>query len=689
MNRSNGPDRQSPVAPPETYDQLDARSANVIRGLVMDAIQQAGVGHPGMPMGMADVATVLWTRFLRHDPAHPRWFNRDRFVLSAGHGAMLLYSVLHLSGYDLPLEQLKRHRQLHSLTPGHPELGRTPGVEVTTGPLGQGFANAAGMALAEELLAATFNRPGFPIVDHITYCIAGDGDMQEGITHEAASLAGHLGLGKLVCLYDDNRMTIDGPTAISFTENTLLRFEAYGWHVQRVDGYDMPAIDAALRAARADASRPSLIACRTVLGYGSPNKQNTHEAHGTPLGADEVRLTKLALGMPADQTFWIPEEVETRWRSALALGRRRQAEWDALVARYSLAHPELAAAFGRALEGTLPDGWDTALPSWNPGEALAPRTASARVLEAIAPVIPTLIGGSADLSTSNGTRPSSAVDVSRGDFRGRYLHYGVREHAMAGIMTGMALHGGTIPYGGTYLAFSDFMRPAVRVAAMMGAPVIYVWTHDSVSVGEDGPTHQPVEQIASLRCIPNLVVFRPADANEAVAAWRYALTHRDRPVALVLAKQALPVLPGTLEERAAAVARGAYVIADAAEGPADVILIATGSEVSAAVAARDLLTDRGVRTRVVSMPSWELFQEQDATYREGVLPADVAARVSVEAGVTHGWERYAGPAGAMIGIDRYGESGKGSDVMTYLGITPEHIVTEALRVLEAASRGAR
>ena len=451
----------------------------------------------------------------------------------------------------------------------------------------------------------------------------------------------------------------------------------------------MPAIDSALRAAGADSNRPSLIACRTLIGYGSPNKQDTHEAHGSPLGPEEVQLTKLALGMPADRTFWIPEEVEIRWRSALALGRRWKAEWEELIARYSLAHPEPAAAFRRALEGKLPDGWDAALPSWNPGEALAPRTASAQVLETIAPGIPTLVGGSADLSASNGTRPSSAVDVRRGDFRGRYIRYGIREHAMAGIMTGMALHGGVIPYGGTYLAFSDYMRPAVRVAAMMGAPVIYVWTHDSVSVGEDGPTHQRVEQIASLRCVPDLVVFRPADANETVGAWRYALTHRERPVALVHARQVLPVLPSTTEAGATAVTRGAYVVADAAGGPPDVIVIATGSEVSVAIAARDLLTGRGVRTRVVSMPRWELFREQDAAYREHVLPAAIAARVSVEAGGTHGWECYAGPAGATIGIDRYGESGKGPDVMRYLGITPEHIVTEALRVLGVASRDAR
>jgi transketolase len=662
-------------AHPPADDHLDVLSANVIRGLVMDAIQQANVGHPGMPLGMANVATVLWTRFLRHNPADPAWFDRDRFVLSAGHGAMLLYSRLHLAGYDLPMEQLQSHRQLHSLTPGHPEYGRTPGVETTTGPLGQGFANGVGMALAEALLAATFNRPGFSIVDHFTYGIVGDGDLEEGITHEAASLAGHLRLGKLIYLWDDNRMTIDGPTALSFTENVLQRFDAYGWHVQRVDGYDIPAIDAALAAAQTATDRPSLIACRTIIGYGSPNKQNTHEAHGAPLGAEEVRLTKLALGLPADQTFWIPAEVLAHWRGALALGRQRQEAWEALFARYAAAHPDLAAAFRQALAGELPAGWDAKLPTWDAGALVAPRTASGQVLEAIAPAIPTLVGGSADLSVSNQTRPRSAVDVQPGDFHGRYIRYGIREHAMAGIMNGMALHGGLIPYSGTYLVFSDYMRPAMRMAAMMGAPVIFVLTHDSVSVGEDGPTHQPVEQIAALRCTPGLVLLRPADANETVAAWRYALTHRDRPVALLLARQAVPALPQRNQ-----VSRGAYVVADAAEGKPDVILIAAGSEVAVALAARDLLAQQGVQARVISMPSWELFQAQDTAYREGILPAAISARVSVEAGATFGWERWVGATGATIGIDRFGESGKGADVLAYLGITPERVVAEALRV---------
>ncbi len=672
-----------PAATPlsSTHDQLDDLSANVIRGLTIDAVQKANVGHPGMPMGMANVATVLWTRFLKHNPADPRWFNRDRFVLSAGHGSMLIYSLLHLSGYALPLEQLKQHRQLHSLTPGHPEYGRTPGVETTTGPLGQGFTNAVGIALAEAFLAATFNRPAYPVVDHFTYTITSDGDMEEGISHEAASLAGHLGLGKLICLYDDNRMSIDGPTSLSFSENVPQRFEAYGWHVQKVDGHDMPAVDAALRAAQAVSDRPSLIACRTHIGYGSPNKQNTHEAHGAPLGAEEVRLTKLALGLPADEFFWIPDEVKARWHSAQALGQQRQDEWDALFARYTKAYPDLAEALQQALAGAPPKGWDVQMPAWEAGASVAPRAASGKVLDAIAPCIPTLVGGSADLSASNFTQPKSAIDMRPGDFRGAYIRFGIREHAMAGILNGLALHGGVFPYGGTYLVFSDYMRGAVRLAAMMRLPTIFVWTHDTVSVGEDGPTHQPVEHIVALRCIPNLVVIRPADANETAAAWRYALTRRDNPVALLLARQNLPVLPGTKEAGLAALSRGAYVLADAPGGKPDVILIGTGSEVSVAMAARDLLAKQGVQARVVSMPSWDLFEAQEAAYRESVLPRAITARVSVEAGVTFGWERYVGPSGAMVGINRFGESGKGADVMAYLGITPEHVAEAALEVV--------
>jgi transketolase len=659
--------------------QLDIWSANVIRGLVIDAVQKATVGHPGMPMGMANVATVLWRRFLRHNPANPGWFNRDRFVLSAGHGSMLLYSLLYLSGYELPLEQLKLHRQLHSLTPGHPEYGRTPGVETTTGPLGQGLGNAVGMALAEAILGAKFNRPEHLVVDHYTYVMVSDGDLEEGLGHEAASLAGHLHLGKLICLYDDNHMTIDGPTTLSFTENVPQRFEAYGWHVQSVDGYTMPAIEAAIRAAQAVVERPSLIACRTRLGYGSPNKENTPDAHGAPLGTEEARLTKQALNLPPDESFWVPDEVLTYWRSALTLGTQQESEWSARIDRYAAAYPDLANAFQQALAGKLPDEWDAELPTWEYGTAVSPRAASGKVLAALTARIPTLVGGSADLSVSNQTRPPNVEDVGAGHFDGQYIRFGIREHAMAAALNGITLHGGLFPYAGTYLVFSDYMRAAMRVAALMKIPAIFVLTHDTVSVGEDGPTHQPIEQIAALRCIPNLLVIRPADANETTAAWRYALMQRERPVALLLARHNVPVLPHA--NPATGLERGAYVVVDTQGSQPDVILIGSGSEVSVAVEAYDQLNNQGYKVRVVSMPCWELFEEQDAAYRNSVLPKEVTARVSIEAGITSGWERYVGLSGAAIGINRFGESGKGSDVMAYLGITSGRVVEAALRVM--------
>lgn len=667
---------------PFDYDDVDLLSANVIRGLAMDGVQQADSGHPGMPMGMASVAHVLWTRFLRHNPGDPRWFNRDRFILSGGHGSMLLYSLLHLAGYDLPLEQLKQFRQLGSRTPGHPEYGVTPGVETTTGPLGQGLANGVGMALAEAFLAATFNRPDYPVVDHYTYVFAGDGDLQEGISHEAASLAGHLRLGKLICFYDDNHISIDGPTELSYSDDVPLRFRAYGWHVQRVNAYDMPGIAEAILEAQRVSAQPSLIICRSHIAYGSPNKQDTAEAHGAPLGEEEVRLTKDALGLPPNEHFWVPDEARTRYRQATRAGVLDHETWDDLVARYAAAHPDLAATFRAALAGVLPADWDAGLPSWEAGAKVSTRGASGKTLDAIAPRLPTLIGGSADLTPSNNTRPKDAVDIKPGDFAGRYIRFGVREHAMGAILNGLALHGGVIPYGGTFLVFSDYMRGAVRVAAIMQAPVIFVWTHDSVGVGEDGPTHQPVEHMAALRAIPNLIVIRPADANETVAAWRYALTHRNRPIALLLSRQNLPVLPGTKEASRDALPRGAYILADAPNAAPDVILIGAGSEVAVALAARDLLAKEGVAARVVSMPSWELFEAQDASYRESVLPAKIAARVSVEAGVTMGWERYVGSAGATVGINRFGESGKGPAVMAHLGITAENVAQKALAIVK-------
>ena len=663
------------------YDATDVLAANVIRGLAMDGVQRADSGHPGMPMGMATVAEVLWTRFLKHNPGDPQWSNRDRFILSGGHGSMLLYSLLHLAGYDLPLEQLKQFRQLGSLTPGHPEYGLTPGVEMTTGPLGQGFASGVGMALAEAHLAQLFNRSGYPVVDHFIYAFCGDGDLEEGISHEAASLAGHLKLGKLICFYDDNNITIDGPTSLSYSDNVPQRFEAYGWHVQTVDAYDMPAIGVAIVKAQVN-ERPSLIICKSHIGYGSPNKQDSAEAHGAPLGVEEVRLTKLALGLPADEQFWVPDEARERFRVATKANSIAYLVWDDLFARYEAEYPELAATLKQALAGRLPAGWDAALPVWKPGDKLATRAASGKVLDAIAPAIPNLIGGSADLTPSNNTRFKGAVDVKPGDFAGRYVRFGVREHAMGAILNGLALHGGVIPYGGTFLVFSDYMRGAVRLSAIMKTPVIYVWTHDSVGVGEDGPTHQPVEHAAALRAIPDLVVLRPADANETAAAWRYALTHRDRPVALLLTRQNLTVMPGT--EDPAQTARGGYVLADAPAGQPDVILLAAGSEVNVALAARDLLAQQGVQARVISMPSWELFEEQDAAYRASVLPAAITARVSVEAGVTLGWDRYVGSRGVAIGINRLGESGKYAAVMAHLGITAEKVAQKALDVVRSA-----
>lgn len=667
---------------PHHYDDVDILSANVIRGLAMDGVQKADSGHPGMPMGMASVAHVLWTRFLRFDPQDPHWFNRDRFILSGGHGSMLLYSLLHLAGYDLPLEELKQFRQLGSRTPGHPEYGITPGVETTTGPLGQGFANGAGMALAEAFLATTFNRADYPVVEHYTYVFAGDGDLEEGISHEAASLAGHLKLGKLICFYDDNRISIDGPTELSYSDDVPQRFQAYGWHVQRVSAYDMPGIAAAIIAAQRADNAPSLIICRSHIAYGSPNKQDTAEAHGAPLGEEEVRLTKDALGLPPDEHFWVPDEARARYAQAAAAGVHAHRAWESLMARYAAAHPDVAAKFRAALAGDLPAGWDAALPAWDAGAKVSTRAASGKTLDAIAPRLPTLIGGSADLTPSNNTRPKDAVDIRPGDFAGRYIRFGVREHAMGAMLNGMALHGGVIPYGGTFLVFSDYMRGAVRVAAIMKAPVIFVWTHDSVGVGEDGPTHQPVEHMAALRAIPDLVVIRPADANETTAAWRYALTRRDRPVALLLSRQNLPVLPGTKEASRDALPRGAYILADAPNAAPDVILIGAGSEVAVALAARDLLAQKGIAARVVSMPSWELFEAQDASYRERILPPAITARVAVEAGVTMGWERYVGLAGATVGINRFGESGKGPAVMAHLGITAENVAQKALETLK-------
>ena len=661
--------------------KLDQLCINTIRTLAMDGVQKANSGHPGMPMGMADVAYVLWTRFLKHNPADPGWPNRDRFVLSAGHGSMLLYSLLHLTGYDLPLEELKRFRQWDSRTPGHPERGLTPGVETTTGPLGQGFANGVGMALAERFLAASFNQPDFPIFDHHTYAIVSDGDLMEGVSHEAASLAGHLGLGKIIYLYDDNEISIEGSTDITFTEDVPNRFRAYGWHVQEVDAYDVDGIEAAIRAAQEETERPSLIVCHSHIAYGSPNKQDTAGAHGAPLGEDEVRMTKEGLGWSPDAHFFIPDEALAVFRQAIEQGREAQAQWHGIFERYRAAYPAEAGLLETLWTGELPEGWSDALPTFSPGDGpIATRNASGSVLNALAPALPTLLGGSADLAPSNKTLLKESNDFQQGTTAGRNLRFGVREHAMGSILNGLALHGGVLPYGGTFLVFSDYMRPPVRLAAMMELPVVYVWTHDSVWIGEDGPTHQPIEQLAALRAIPNLVVIRPADATETAGAWRVALERRDGPTGLVLTRQKLPVLFETNRDPAETIARGAYVLVDSSGIP-DVLLIASGSEVHVALEARDLLAQKGVAVRVVSMPSWEIFDAQPASYRDSVLPPQVTARLAIEAGVTQGWTKYAGPAGDVIGLDHFGASAPYKTLMEKFGFTAEAVAERALQLL--------
>ena len=655
-------------------------TANVVRGLSMDGVQKADSGHPGLPLGMADVAVVLWSQFLSFNPADPWWFNRDRFLLSAGHGSMLLYSLLHLSGYDLPLEDLMNFRQWGSLTPGHPELHLTPGVETSTGPLGQGLTNAVGMAIAERWLAARFNRPDFPLIDHMSYALVSDGDLMEGISHEACSLAGHLGLGKLIFLYDDNHITIDGKTELAFSEDVLKRFDAYGWHTQRVDGHDPLAVGEAIMAAQAETERPSLIACRTTIGFGSPNRAGTAKAHGEPLGVEEVRLTKECLGLPADQAFYVADEARAFLGAAAGRGAAEMAEWEALRQRYEEAYPEEGELLRQMLEGDF----DVALDVdelFDPTKSIATRVASGTVLNAIAGQVPTLLGGSGDLTPSNKTDLKGAADLRRGDFSGRYIRFGVREHAMGGILNGMALHGGVRPYGGTFLVFSDYMRPSIRLAALMEADVIYVFTHDSIGVGEDGPTHQPVEHLMALRAIPNLMVIRPADAVETAGAWLAALANRKGPTALILTRQNLPRLDSTVGQTLS----GGYVLAEALRDgqrvEPDVILIGTGSEVQLAVRAREILAGEGVAARVVSLPSWELFAAQPEAYRESVLPDRVRARVSVEAGVTEGWQQFVGLDGLAVGIDRFGASAPYQVVYEKLGVTAEAVAKAAREVL--------
>ncbi|WP_202214318.1 transketolase [Methylacidimicrobium sp. AP8] len=685
MSSTTNPPVVPSSSPASEEDRLAALAANIIRGLAMDAVQKANSGHPGMPMGMADAAVVLWTRFLRFDPADPQWPDRDRFVLSAGHGSMLLYSLLHLCGFDLPLEELERFRQWGSRTPGHPEYGHTPGVETTTGPLGQGISNAVGMALAERWLAGKYNRPGYEIVRHRTFVIASDGDLEEGISHETASLAGHLRLGRLVVLYDDNHISIDGPTSLSFSEDVLGRFAAYGWNVRRINGLDRSEVESALTWATSQEERPTIIACRTVIGFGSPNRENTAKAHGEPLGAEEVKLAKARLGLPVDQTFYVPEEVRSFFRAAAKRGQAERSRWLEALAGYRKEFPREAERFEMALRRDLPPGWDQGMPHFPVEKPLATRAASGAVLNGIFEKVGYLLGGSADLTPSNNTLPKGVKAIRPGDFEGGYIHYGVREHGMGAIMNGMAVHGGIRPYGGTFLIFSDYMRPAIRLAAMMRVPVVYVFTHDSIGLGEDGPTHQPVEQLTALRAVPNLVVFRPADATETAEGWRVAIERKDGPTALILTRQALPVLDRSRLAPASEARRGGYVLVGD-EDP-EVILIATGSEVALALAARDLLSAEKIRSRVVSLPSWELFAQQPQSYRDQVLPAAIRARVSVEAGVTMAWPRWIGPEGEAVGIDHFGASAPYATIYKEFGLTGEAVAEAARRTLARTRRG--
>jgi transketolase len=678
--------------------QLDNLCINTIRFLSVDAVEKANSGHPGLPMGAAPMAYVLWTRFLKHNPQNPHWFNRDRFVLSAGHGSMLLYSLLHLTGYDLPLKQIKQFRQWGSQTPGHPERGLTPGVETTTGPLGQGFANGVGLAIAEDYLAAHYNRPGHQIVNHHTYVLVGDGDLMEGVSSEAASLAGHLKLGKLICLYDDNHITLSAATHITFTEDSAKRFEAYGWHTQAVEnGNDLEAIDRALRSAQAEKERPSLILVRTHIGYGSPHKQDTFEAHGSPLGKEEVKLTKQALGWPLDPTFYIPQNVLAHFRLALESGKHAESAWNVRFADYSKAFPDLAKEFQQAMAGELPDGWDTNIPIFPADpKGMATRAASGKVLNAICLKLPSLLGGSADLDPSTRTALEAMGDFenprdeagnlqgSAGggwSYAGRNLHFGVREHAMGSITNGLVVHGGIIPFTATFLVFADYMRPPIRLAALMERGVIFVFTHDSIALGEDGSTHQPVEQLVSLRAIPQLIVIRPCDANETAMAWRVAIETRNRPVALILTRQDVPTLERTRFAAADGLRRGAYVLADAPNGKPDLILIATGSEVSLIIAAGQKLTENGISVRIVSMPSWELFDAQSQEYRDSVLPPTVRIRLAIEAGATQGWCKYVGDGGDVIGVDRFGASAPGEVVMREYGFTADNIYERAIQLI--------
>jgi transketolase len=676
--------------------ELENRCINTIRILSADAVQNANSGHPGLPMGAAAMAYTLWTRFLRHNPRNPEWFDRDRFILSAGHGSMLLYSLLFLTGYDLPLDEIKRFRKWGSKTPGHPERLETPGVEVTTGPLGQGFANGVGFAIAEAWLAARYNRPGHKIIDHYTYALCGDGDLMEGVSQEAASLAGHLQLGKLIYFYDQNHISLAGATEIDFTEDVARRFEADGWDIRSVpDGNDTADIAKAIEEAQAETQRPSLILVRTHIGYGSPHKQDNFSSHGSPLGEEELQATKTALGWPTMDKFYLPPDAVDFFRQSVGEGARMEDDWKKKFDAYRKEFPKEAAEFEMLVKGALPDNWAADLPTWKPGDKpIATRVAGGAALNALAKHIPNIIGGSADLNPSTDTALKNWGDFQNPEaygpgtlgavggvwsYAGRNIAFGVREHAMGSAVNGMAAHGGVIPFSATFFNFSDYMKPAIRLGALSRLKVVYVFTHDSIGLGEDGPTHQPVEQLAALRAVPALIVIRPADANETAEAWVFALQH-DGPTVLVLTRQAVPHLDRTTAKDPG-VARGAYILAEAEGGAPEAILIGTGSEVQLCVEAQKSLAKYGVKARVVSMPSWELFAAQDEAYREAVLPKRIKARVTVEAGSPFGWHRWAGDEGAVIGLERFGASAPGEEVLQHLGFTPEHVVSAALRVL--------
>jgi transketolase len=672
-------------APVGRNDTVDALCVNTLRVLAMEAVEKAKSGHPGAPMGQAAIGYAVWTRHLRHNPANPSWPGRDRFVLSCGHASMLLYGLLYLTGYDVTLDDIRGFRQWESRTPGHPEFGETPGVETTTGPLGQGIGNAVGMALAARHLAAQFNRPDHDLFRHRVYFLAGDGDLMEGVSHEAASLAGHLRLGNLIGIYDDNRVTIDGSTSLTYSEEVVGRFDAYGWQVLRVeDGNDLAAIDEAVLEAAAESHRPSLIVARTHIAYGSPNKQDTSAAHGAPLGDEEIQLTKESLGWPYEQPFTVPDEALVEWRRCVDRGAALEGEWNEVLERYQAMHPQLARELQRRLDGTLPEGWERELPSFEPSDGpMATRKASGKVLNALAPVLPELLGGSADLAGSNNTTIRLGDDLGPENPGGRNVHFGVREHAMGAIMNGMALHGGFIPYGGTFLVFSDYMRPAIRLAALMGLRLVYVFTHDSIGVGEDGPTHQPVEMLTALRAIPNLTVVRPADAAETTEAWRVAITNTSGPTALILTRQSLRCVERGESAPAARLREGAYVLSAARGSSPDVLLLASGSEVGLALDAQQQLLQEGISATVVSVPSIELFMRQPRAYRDQVLPPEVPCRLAIEAAEPTPWWRWVGERGDVMGIERFGASAPASRLFEAFGFTVDEVCARIHRMVDA------